>query len=121
MALFVSAWVGGRRVASCTGGIAAGATEGYGRLDLARYLSAVVHIDKGFKEMMQSENQKRLKFYVWTDFCPDYTSGLAVAIAYDESQARKLVQDSYGGEPYDWGKLNVYDIELQAFCVCGGG
>ena len=30
-----------------------------------------------------------LRLFVWDGFCPDYTSGLAFAIAEDETDARK--------------------------------
>ena len=34
----------------------------------------------------------KLKLFVWTRFCPDYTSGLAFAIAKDELEARRLIE-----------------------------
>ena len=36
--------------------------------------------------------KSKLKLFVWTEFSPDYTSGLAFAIAKDEPEARKLVE-----------------------------
>jgi hypothetical protein len=67
--------------------------------------------------------KKKLKLFVWTGFSPDYTSGLAFAIAPDEASARKLVAKAYGGfEPSDWGTLEVHPLNKRtAFCVSGGG
>ena len=63
-----------------------------------------------------------MKLYVWTDFCKDWTSGLAFAIAKDEKDARKQIVAQYGCEPSDWGNLNVYRTDRRiASYVCGGG
>lgn len=34
---------------------------------------------------------KRLKMYVWRGVLTDYTSGIAVALAHDEDEARKVI------------------------------
>lgn len=62
------------------------------------------------------------KLFVWTDHCPDYSSGLAFAIAKTEKEARKLVVKSRNGtEPYIWGDLAVYPVTKSiAFAVTGG-
>jgi hypothetical protein len=66
--------------------------------------------------------KKQLKLYVWTGFCPDYTDGLAIAIAETDEQARELVIAGKGYNPYDWGTLHVYDLKKPvAFAVSGGG
>jgi hypothetical protein len=66
--------------------------------------------------------KRKLKIYVWTGFCPDYTSGLAVALASDETEARELVTKTHGYEPYYWGTLEVHSIsEPFAASVAGGG
>ena len=47
--------------------------------------------------MENMENKKgdkmetNLKLFIWTGFCPDYTDGLAFAIAGDETEAKKLI------------------------------
>lgn len=65
---------------------------------------------------------KELKLFVWTDFCPDYTSGLAFAIAENESKARQLVAKEKGYEPYEWGTLHTHKLTTRkAYCVSGGG
>lgn len=61
-----------------------------------------------------------MNVYVWTDFCPDYSSGLAVAIAENETDARRLVAEYLGGEPYQWGDLEIRPLEPQAHAVYGG-
>ena len=65
-------------------------------------------------------NMADLKLYVWTNFCPDWTSGLAVAIADTVGEAKLLVQAAY--RPmcvWDWGTLSIHDIESCAYCVDG--
>lgn len=63
-----------------------------------------------------------LKLYVWTGFSPDYTDGLAVAIASDPEHARKLVVVAHGYEPTDWGTLSIHELDVPvAFSVSGGG
>jgi len=63
-----------------------------------------------------------MKLFIWTNFCPDYTSGLAFAIAKDEQEARELVIKEYGYEPYEWGELEVRRVDWRvARCVYGGG
>lgn len=60
--------------------------------------------------------------YVWTDFSPDYTSGLAVAIARDETEARKLVIKANGYNTSLWGTLSVHPLTKPvAFAIPGGG
>ena len=65
--------------------------------------------------------KKKLKLYVWENFCPDYTSGLAFAIAENEAAARKLVVENYGLEPCQWGTMSVFSMKRPtARCVSGG-
>lgn len=66
--------------------------------------------------------KKKLKLYVWTEFSPDYTNGLAFAIAHDEGEARRLIEKRRGFEVYTWGNLEVRRIDqCVARCVSGGG
>lgn len=67
--------------------------------------------------------KKKLKLYVWTDFCSDYTPGLAFAIAKSEEEAREMIKEE---RPYvrasDWGELTIYPLTKKvAFSVYGGG
>ncbi len=66
--------------------------------------------------------KSRLKLFIWTDFCSDYTRGLAFAIAKDETEARKLIEKARGFEVYDWGELEIRRLDRRAArCVSGGG
>lgn len=65
------------------------------------------------------ENQLRL--YIWTDFCPDKTAGMAMAIAETVEEAKTSVKKAHGPLPvWDWGTLTIHDIEPYATCIDGG-
>jgi hypothetical protein len=64
---------------------------------------------------------KKLRLFIWTGFSPDYSSGLAFAIAHDETEARKLIEKYRGFGVYDWGKLEIRNLNRKiARCVSGG-
>ena len=66
--------------------------------------------------------KSKLKLFIWTGFCPDYSAGLAFAIAKDEADARKLVKERKGLPVYDWGDLEIRPLSRRvARCVSGGG
>lgn len=68
--------------------------------------------------------KKKLYLFVWENFCRDYTPGLAFAIAHDEAEARKLVEEKVGSKVYvwDWGQLTVRRLDWKyANYVTGGG
>lgn len=65
--------------------------------------------------------KKKLKLYVWSEFCPDYTDGLAFAIAADESEARKMIVDKMGFDPSEWGSLIVREINERFAAGVSGG
>ena len=63
----------------------------------------------------------KLKLFVWTDFSPDYTGGLAFAIAKDETEARQLIEKEKGFPVSDWGELSIHRCDRKfARCVSGG-
>jgi len=65
---------------------------------------------------------RRLKLFVWTGFLPDYTDGLAFAIAEDEQEAKDLIEDARGSEVSDWGTLEILPLnDKTAFFVSGSG
>lgn len=65
---------------------------------------------------------KKLKLFIWTDFSPDYTSGLVFAIAENETEARKLITKQRGFKVFQWGELTVRHLTRKvARSVCGGG
>ena len=71
---------------------------------------------------IEAEAPKKLKLYVWYGFCPDYSGGLAFAIAYSKGEAKEAVRKAYGKrEPHDWGKLRVHRVEAgRAEAISGG-
>ena len=76
-------------------------------------------IVQGIREE-ESEMRER-KLYVWEGFCPDYTSGLAFAIAKTESDARRIVVETFGKEPWEWGELRVHSLdEKVGYAIVGG-
>lgn len=63
-----------------------------------------------------------MKLFIWTGFSPDYTNGLAFAIAKDVEEAKKLIIKEHGHEVYEWGDLEVRRLDRKvARCVAGGG
>ena len=64
----------------------------------------------------------KLRLFVWTGFSPDYTDGLAFAVAKDETEARKLVEKERGYTVHTWGDLTIYPLTKRiARSVSGGG
>ncbi len=67
-------------------------------------------------------SKNNLKLFIWTDHCPDYTSGLAFAIAKDETDARKQIIEEKGFDTDEWGDLEVWRLDRRvARAVSGGG
>lgn len=63
-----------------------------------------------------------MRLFVWEGFCPDYTDGLAFAIAENIEEAQRLVIESKGYTPFDWGTVREFPVtEPRAYCVSGGG
>ena len=63
-----------------------------------------------------------LKLFVFNNFCPDYTSGLAFAVAHDEVEARALIEKDKGLPVYNWGDLSIHDLNTPfGTSVSGGG
>jgi hypothetical protein len=72
--------------------------------------------------MSESDSFGRLRLFVWEGFCPDYTDGLAFAIAESAEKAMELVANQKGSSPFEWGALHVHDINTPvAYSVSGGG
>ena len=66
--------------------------------------------------------RKPLRLFVWEEFCPDYTEGIAFAIAENVEQAKWLVREHHQREPFYWGEMQEYDLTKPvAFAVKGGG
>jgi hypothetical protein len=73
--------------------------------------------------MTDTKNRKvpTLVLFVWTDFCPDYSGGMAFAIAKDETEAKKLIQKDHNFIITSWGDLKIYPLTKRiAQSVVGG-
>lgn len=66
-----------------------------------------------------TDKAKKLKLYVWEEYAPDWSDGLAFAIAESEEKAIELLTaiDGFLG---DCGPVAVYDISEIAFRQPGG-
>ena len=62
-----------------------------------------------------------LKLFIWTEFCPDWTDGLAFAIAKSEKEAKKLVEKERRCNVYEWGNLNIYPLNKKIAKSVSGG
>lgn len=49
----------------------------------------------------------KLKLFVWNEFMPDYSDGLAFAIAKDIAEAQDMIIGELGYNPSDWGAVIV--------------
>ena len=65
----------------------------------------------------------KLKLFIWTGFSPDYTDGLAFAIAENEDEAKTLVEKFFGfNRITQWGDLEILPLTRRVGrCVFGGG
>ena len=64
---------------------------------------------------------EKLRLFIWTDYAPNYTGGLAFAIAKNETDARKQVIKKTGYEPDSWGDLKIKPLTRRTCEVCTGG
>ena len=63
----------------------------------------------------------QLRLFIWTEFCPDTTGGLAVAVAETVEGAKTQIQVAHKPLPvWDWGTLTIHDIKPYATCIDGG-
>lgn len=69
---------------------------------------------------MKIVGNKKLKLFVWDEFCPDYSDGLAFAIAETVQEAQELVINSMGYSTSSWGPVREYPIAKIARSVSGG-
>lgn len=61
-----------------------------------------------------------LKLYVWTEFCPDYTNGLAFAIASSQKEAMDKIKDNHS-YIHRWGNLTIHELNEEiSYSVMGG-
>ena len=62
-----------------------------------------------------------MKLYVWIEFAPDYSYGLAFAIANTIQQAQQLVIEQVGYCPPDWGLCQEFELDDARAFACTGG
>jgi hypothetical protein len=69
--------------------------------------------------------EMKLKLYVWEDFRPDWTEGLAFAIAENIEEAEQILFEKMGVEKDStgmeyWGAAKEFPIKKIGFYVNGG-
>ena len=70
---------------------------------------------------MTDDEAQKLKLFVFTEFEPYYTDGLAFAIAESEKEARELIKAGRSYTPDNWGNLRIYPLtEKVAYSISGG-
>ena len=65
--------------------------------------------------------ENELRLFIWTEFCPDWTNGLAFAIAKDETEARNLIEKERGAEVWCWGNLEIKPLSKRIARSVNGG
>jgi hypothetical protein len=71
---------------------------------------------------MSEARKPKLKLFVFDGFSPDYSGGLAFAIAKDETDARKQIIEKHGYNPPEWGGLTIHRLDRRlAYAKSGGG
>jgi len=63
------------------------------------------------------------RLYVWFKFFPDYTYGMAFAIARNEKEAEEAVKKDTDPGTWNWGPVEVFDLDDApiGFGCAGGG
>ena len=62
-----------------------------------------------------------MKLFVWKNFCPDYAGGLAFAIANDQHEAMRMIEEERGYGVYEWGDLEVLPLNQKVARSVSGG
>ena len=62
-----------------------------------------------------------MKLFIWTNFAPNWSGGLAFAVAKNEAQARELIIKEHGFNPMYWGNLEVMRLNLPVARAVSGG
>jgi hypothetical protein len=63
----------------------------------------------------------KLKLFVWNEFMPDYSDGLAFAIAKDMPEAQNMIIGELGYNPSDWGPVIIKSLDEKIAFACPGG
>ena len=62
-----------------------------------------------------------MNLFVWKNFSPDYSGGLAFAIAKDQQEAMRLIEEERGYEVLEWGELEVLPLGQKVARSVDGG
>ena len=62
-----------------------------------------------------------MRLFVWPEFAPDYTNGLAFAIAETIQQAQEMIAEQKGYFPSDWGPCEEHSLGSPFAKYCNGG
>lgn len=63
-----------------------------------------------------------MKLFIWTNYRPDWSGGLAFAIAEDQEQAQAMIVEQCDGiPPHDWGYLEVRELNQPVARQVSGG
>ncbi|NOR58452.1 MAG: hypothetical protein GQ474_08015 [Sulfurimonas sp.] len=65
--------------------------------------------------------RSKLKLFIWTNFSPDWSGGLAFALAATEQEARSLIIEDHGYNPSDWGHLEIRRTDWRVARSVSGG
>jgi len=66
--------------------------------------------------------KENLKMFVWEGFNPDYSGGLAFAIARTEEEARKKILEArHGIDVSCWGSLRIHQLNKECAYYVNGG
>ena len=64
---------------------------------------------------------RELKLYVWTEFCPSISSGMAIAVSHSKEHAMKIIVEELGFTPWQWGDLEIYPVNYFMCSAVTGG
>ena len=64
--------------------------------------------------------EKKLNLYIWTEFQPDYSNGLAFAIAETVEEAQEMITAQQDLEIDNWGKLTINHFTKCVYSEQGG-
>ena len=62
---------------------------------------------------------RKLKLYVWDKWSPNYTDGMAFAIAESVEEAQSLIREQ--GDTCTWGPVQEFELESGIAFICYGG
>jgi len=114
-------YAGNEHCGSCRCGCQMGSSSSSGPVDP---FGACPIRDRMFPIFNASKPEKKkpkLNLYVWNNFCPDYSDGLAFAIADTLTEAKKMIEAKVGRKITGWGDVTICNLkDKTAEYVFGG-